>query len=46
MTTINTNVSSITAQAALRNSRMSTEKAMERLSTGHHRLPIERKAEA
>jgi len=34
MTTINTNVSSITAQAALRNSRMSTEKAMERLSTG------------
>ena len=34
MTTINTNVSSITAQAALRNSRASTEKAMERLSTG------------
>ena len=34
MTTINTNVSSITAQSALRNSRISTEKAMERLSTG------------
>jgi len=34
MTTINTNVSSITAQSALRNSRASTEKAMERLSTG------------
>ncbi len=34
MTTINTNVSSITAQAALRNSRANTEKAMERLSTG------------
>jgi len=34
MITINTNVSSITAQSALRNSRASTEKAMERLSTG------------
>jgi flagellin len=34
MTVINTNISSIQAQSAMRTTRASTEKAMERLSTG------------